>query len=293
VDCVCVPWPYCGDGIVQWKRGEECDPPREVCGESRKWMCSDTCSCEYIAISHNPATHKYDCYYFEDEYGNKRYVGHDYRDTDYRCFKGVLVTREYAREGFIGKEMLGRVTDTSVTINLVPFVRGMTVKSVYGTSSGDDIDDYPYHTHEITDTDIREPLEIVINDLSPNTKYYYRVLARKESEDSFDVREEGTFHTEREIGDSFTFVLTSDIHTFQIRDKEVQKNILESTLENIKNDNPDFHIDLGDSFITDFADNSKDIQDQREAYTSYEELRKYFDEIHNSVFLYSEIMKVN
>jgi hypothetical protein len=40
----------CGDGILQWKRGETCDPPGSVCGArgNPDWMCNDLCECKYV-----------------------------------------------------------------------------------------------------------------------------------------------------------------------------------------------------------------------------------------------------
>jgi hypothetical protein len=49
IDCFCEPAPYCGDGIVQWSRGEECElGVGNECGPGRK--CVD-CAC----VSSNPS----------------------------------------------------------------------------------------------------------------------------------------------------------------------------------------------------------------------------------------------
>jgi hypothetical protein len=42
--------PNCGDGRIQWKQGETCDPPSSICGArgNPDWVCSDTCKCEFI-----------------------------------------------------------------------------------------------------------------------------------------------------------------------------------------------------------------------------------------------------
>jgi parallel beta-helix repeat protein len=40
----------CGDGIIQWKEGETCDPPDSICGArgNSNWMCNDQCQCIFI-----------------------------------------------------------------------------------------------------------------------------------------------------------------------------------------------------------------------------------------------------
>jgi hypothetical protein len=48
-DCHCVPnYPgFCGDNVIQWKRGETCDPPGSDCGSRRDstWQCDVECQC--------------------------------------------------------------------------------------------------------------------------------------------------------------------------------------------------------------------------------------------------------
>jgi hypothetical protein len=42
--------PNCGDGVIQWKQGETCDPPGSICGRggNPNWICSEACACEYV-----------------------------------------------------------------------------------------------------------------------------------------------------------------------------------------------------------------------------------------------------
>jgi hypothetical protein len=43
VDCLCVSNSYCGDGVIQWKHGEQCEiPPLDRCGPGKE--CVD-CRC--------------------------------------------------------------------------------------------------------------------------------------------------------------------------------------------------------------------------------------------------------
>jgi hypothetical protein len=51
IDCVCVRG-YCGDGRIDWHRGETCDPPGSICGSggNAQWVCDDNCHCVYQAF---------------------------------------------------------------------------------------------------------------------------------------------------------------------------------------------------------------------------------------------------
>jgi hypothetical protein len=46
---VCDETPLCSDGIIQWKRGETCDPPGSICGArgNPDWVCNESCRCVY------------------------------------------------------------------------------------------------------------------------------------------------------------------------------------------------------------------------------------------------------
>jgi len=144
---------------------------------------------------------------------------------------------------FSGSELLGNPTDTSITINVVPEA-DINIYYEYGTSPG-------VYTNQ-TATGLAtadEPYEIVISGLQPDTRYYYRMQYEEPSDPGvWTIRDEHTFHTARPRGSTYEFVLTSDSHV----------NILlgnlsewQTTLDLIDDDNPDFLIDLGDTFAMD------------------------------------------
>jgi hypothetical protein len=310
VDCLCVADPPCGNGVIDWKLGETCDPPGSICGAGGKpaWQCTEQCRCVRCLESGKPYSFEMDlkccssrigiledgtyicidtiedlgenaCYFYVYA-GLEVYAEHDAADNlQYYCYNGIAIPIEYRDTGFIVKECLGRVTDSSITMNLVPYMAGITAKAEYGTDPGT----YTSHTSEFTNADIREPVEIVIDGLNPSTRYYYRVLVKKPGETEFSPRDEGSFHTKRDLGEPFTFAVTSDIHYPQIKDRYAEISTVESVLQNIKNDNPDFHIDLGDSFNTDYGrlrNDPLDIHSQEEGYKRYEELRYHLDQLH-------------
>ena len=49
-DCLQIP-PNCGDGRINWRQGETCDPPGSICGArgNPQWQCIDACRCVFTA----------------------------------------------------------------------------------------------------------------------------------------------------------------------------------------------------------------------------------------------------
>ena len=81
--------------------------------------------------------------------------------------------------------------------------------------------------------------------MQPNTQYSYQLqLARTNSK-------ELTFHTARPPGSSFTFTVTADSHL----DEHTDPSLYQRTLANALADAPDFHIDLGDTFMSEKHEN--------------------------------------
>jgi hypothetical protein len=143
---------------------------------------------------------------------------------------------------FTGEELLGKPTDTSITINIVP---NSTIEYYYeyGTSQGGP---YPDSTLPKTATG-GQPDEVVIVGLSPNTRYYYRMIYDGDGDvedGDYEVRDEHTFHTQRAPGSTFKFTIVADSHAYYNTEYH-------NTMENVRDDEPDFHFDLGDTFMTD------------------------------------------
>ena len=70
---------------------------------------------------------------------------------------------------FIATEIMGRPTDRSITVNIVP-ATAMEIYYEYGTSSGV----YTWQTPPQTVLE-NEPLETLIDGLQANTRYFYRI----------------------------------------------------------------------------------------------------------------------
>ena len=144
---------------------------------------------------------------------------------------------------FTGGELLGKPTDDSITINIVPDVT-IQYYYEYGISQGGPFTD---QTSYVTATG-GQPNEVVISGLDPNTRYYYRMRYHypNDAMDDWVIRDEHTFHTQRAEGEGFIFTITSDSHH--------QMNAAhQQAMQNVKNDQPDFNLDLGDTFYVDYT----------------------------------------
>ena len=90
-----------------------------------------------------------------------------------------------------------------------------------------------------------EPAEIVLPSLQPDTRYYYQLHFGQA------ISAEFSFQTARPPGKAFTFTITADSHL----DSNTDPDLYQNTLANALADKPDFHIDLGDTFMTEKHEN--------------------------------------
>lgn len=142
---------------------------------------------------------------------------------------------------WLGQEMLGRITNNSVTVN-VAFDRDMQVYVEYGTVPGA----YPSKT-QVQLAPANKPLEIVLSGLQANTRHYYRVQYAPSGSSSFTARPERSFFTQRPRGSTFTFTIQADPHM----DNNSSPDAYKLTMANQLADRPDFLIDLGDVMLAD------------------------------------------
>jgi len=91
-----------------------------------------------------------------------------------------------------------------------------------------------------------EPAEIEVGGLRPDTAYFYR-LSTRVGPGPWESESAGSFHTQRSPGGAFTFTVQADPHLDYNTDTELYRRCLANALA----DGPDFHIDLGDTFMTD------------------------------------------
>lgn len=134
--------------------------------------------------------------------------------------------------------LLGRPTDRSIALNLLS-QSNLTATLEYGTDPGT----YPLRS-EARPVTAGIPAVFTLDGLSPNQRYFYRVQTAANNGNPPQVGPMRTFHTQRARGSRFTFALEADPHH---RDNEPA--VWKLALTNMLADQPDFLIDLGDTFM--------------------------------------------
>ena len=176
---------------------------------------------------------------------------------------------------FICNELLSRPTSNSITIH---------------ACANKDIDVYyeygPDSLNYLNQTNVQScldsiPFVFVLNNLNPNAQYFYRMRYRETGMTNFLARSSHTFHTQRPSGSTFTFAIEADPHL----DSNSIPAVYALTLQNILSKNPDFLIDLGDTFMSEKlpVKNQSTIRDRHLL------LRSYFDIACHSVPLFLAI----
>lgn len=124
--------------------------------------------------------------------------------------------------------ILGRPTANSITLSLL----SATDQTLSITYSADNQAPQSISAALIANT----PQEIVLSNLTADTAYTY----------SINGGVANTFHTARAPGATFTFTIQADSHL----DSNTDAQVYTQTLSNQRADQPDFFIDLGDTFMT-------------------------------------------
>jgi hypothetical protein len=183
--------------------------------------------------------------------------------SSFICVIGCLLALSATPEGvhaastisFTGEELLGKPTNASIVVNIIPDAT-IEYHYQYGTSPGT----YTGQTSNYTATGGR-PHEVTIIGLDVNTRYYYRMRyhAPGDSMDDWVARTEHSFQTQRARGSTFKFTITSDSHAmFNAAHQTAMTNVL--------TDQPDFHVDLGDTFYPGAATSQSAVDSKYLAY---------------------------
>jgi hypothetical protein len=140
--------------------------------------------------------------------------------------------------------VLGRPTDTSISVNVLS-PDDLEVFAEYGTAAGS----YSGKTGTVSGK-ARIPVELSIARLKPDTRYYYRLRYRRSGSGEYITGTEYSFHTQRLPGSQFVFDVQADSHPERLN-RMFNAELYARTMVNVRRDNPDFYITLGDDFSID------------------------------------------
>ena len=157
----------------------------------------------------------------------------------------LSLNQNYPANQYYGSEstyfniILSRPTDRSITISFLP-LKNMTLFLEYGKSDGSIL------TRTETKTLTKDiPYVIELSNLEIDSRYIYRVNYKEESGSIYNVSPDYFFHTQRAKNSLFSFTIEADPHPY---DKKGSHKLWNICLANQLKDNPDFMIDLGDTF---------------------------------------------
>lgn len=159
--------------------------------------------------------------------------------------------------------ILGRPTDVSITAS-IQFDYAADCYLEYGTTSGVYTNTIPTFNNTAN-----IPEEVDMQNLMPDTKYFYRMQYRPVGVGVFVPTPEYSFHTQRAPGSTFTFTIEADEHLYDIKGVKSLYNI---TLANEAADNPDFMITLGDIFGDDHTPSTTTLADMDSLHNAYRPL---------------------
>jgi hypothetical protein len=158
-----------------------------------------------------------------------------------RCVRAGAASAVPNDSAFLSTELLGRPTANSLTVHVVP-ARNMDVYFEYGLAPGS----YSGRTNTVSYA-AGTPIEATLASLQPDTQYCYRIRSSDVGGSNFAAGEEHTFHTRRAGGSTFTVAIQADPHM----DENTDPAAYRLTMQNMLAENPDFMVDLGDTFMSD------------------------------------------
>lgn len=173
----------------------------------------------------------------------------DCTGRDRRRAPAILEIFPTEDDAFAGKVMLGRPTDTSITLNAMSLLP-LDLFVEYGRGRGREGVGAPAGSAE-AHIGPAGSAEMILSGLDGDSEYWYQVRCRSDSEGGENDRRAGPagrFHTRRARGSPFVFTIQADSHmgTVVLGTSGRRAAMYARTLENVAADNPDFHIDLGD-----------------------------------------------
>jgi hypothetical protein len=161
---------------------------------------------------------------------------------------------------FLSNQFLSRPTDNSVVVTVVP-KSTMQLYYEYGTMPGA----YAAQT-AVEQTSPNVPVKTILQDLSSDTRYFYRLRYKPPGSNDFLAGEECDFMTRRKNGQEFKFAIIADSHLYDKKGIPVMMNV---TMQNILADHPDFVLDLGDTFGDDHTPTTTTLTDMMTLHANF------------------------
>jgi hypothetical protein len=143
--------------------------------------------------------------------------------------------------GFPGTVLLGRPTDVAATLSLLAD-SALEAYVEYGFVSGT----YGQRTADLS-LAAGIPRETTLTGLRSDSPCFYRLRYRSSGGGEYLATAERSFHTARAPGSAFTFAVQADPHIEL--DGKMQPALFIAELEDIRATQPDFLVDLGDTFF--------------------------------------------
>jgi hypothetical protein len=166
---------------------------------------------------------------------------------------------------FMETALLGRPTDHSVVVNVVP-AEDIILFVEYRNSTGTGFLRTPAVAAKA-----KVPQNMAISNLESDTGYTYHICYSRPGNTTIRCSPDYSFHTQRSPGSVFVFDVQADSHL----DERSRGELYRSTLKNEQGDNPDFLIDLGDTFMTD----KLPVKNNETFLSQYLQQRSYLSEI--------------
>jgi hypothetical protein len=179
----------------------------------------------------------------------------------------------------VGNAILGSPTNNSITLNILAEPEFVALVQ-YGSKS----DSYEMKTVPIKST-IGEPIVIELNNLQPNTKYFYSINYHKKNEPNFISGSENSFFTQRNSNSAFSFGVQGDSHPERLG-KMFNPKLYKLTMNNAVKSQPDFYFMMGDDFSIDRLISNNQIN-QKSVENVYLNQRQYVEIVgkHSPLFL--------
>lgn len=135
--------------------------------------------------------------------------------------------------------ILGRPTDSSVTVSVCAY-RDIEGILEYGSGEGSQV----LRTESFR-LRAREPLHVELKGLAGRNQWYRLGIREAGAAWKFGARR--VYHLQARVGESFRFAMQADSHL----DYNTDPDLYLRCLGNVGADQPDFMVDLGDTFMTD------------------------------------------